>query len=613
MTSSRDGSDFGPLVSHVRARAGSCRRPSSRGSACRSCSARDRPAACARARRDRGHRRRAGRARDRALVRPRRQRAARSPCSGLFIGWSFIGVGLFAWWRRPDNRFGVLMTAVGFAFFLGVADRGGLRPGCSRSACSSRASTSRSSCTCCSPIPTGGSTRRGCASVLAGGYALVDLGPLPALLFADPSSSAATTARVGDLPRRRTRSSTTSSTRSISAIAVVLVGYVLYVLVHALAGRDARRSGARWRRCCGRASACWSCSPAQLTTQARRRAGRARGRRRRARADLLRRHAVRRSCSGCCARASSRRARCPSCCAGWATRPTATQPARAARRRRSATARSRSSTGSTIAARWVDAAGPPAELPDDDDPARAWTPVEREGRARRRDRPRPLARATTPSWSRSVAVAAGPVDRERAPAGAAARPRRGAARVARADRRGRHGRAAAARAQPARRRPAAARRALAHAAARPGPAAQGPRRRREAARRRPGGARAARSRSCASSRAASIRPCSPTAGSRRRSRRSPGRSPVPVELDGTPPERLPAAGRGGGLLRRRRGADERRQVRRRHRRRACRSRAATATPSSRSPTTASAAPIRAADRVCAGSPTASPRSTAGWS
>ena len=36
----------------------------------------------------------------------------------LFVGWSWIGVGLYAWWRRPDNRFGVLMTAVGFAFFL---------------------------------------------------------------------------------------------------------------------------------------------------------------------------------------------------------------------------------------------------------------------------------------------------------------------------------------------------------------------------------------------------------------------------------------------------------------------------------------------------------------
>ena len=34
------------------------------------------------------------------------------------IGWSFIGTGLFAWWRRPENRFGALMTAVGFVWFL---------------------------------------------------------------------------------------------------------------------------------------------------------------------------------------------------------------------------------------------------------------------------------------------------------------------------------------------------------------------------------------------------------------------------------------------------------------------------------------------------------------
>jgi signal transduction histidine kinase len=34
------------------------------------------------------------------------------------IGLSFIGTGAFAWWRRPLNRFGLLMTAVGFAWFL---------------------------------------------------------------------------------------------------------------------------------------------------------------------------------------------------------------------------------------------------------------------------------------------------------------------------------------------------------------------------------------------------------------------------------------------------------------------------------------------------------------
>ena len=36
------------------------------------------------------------------------------------IGWSFIATGLFAWWRRPGNNFGALMTLVGFVWFLGA-------------------------------------------------------------------------------------------------------------------------------------------------------------------------------------------------------------------------------------------------------------------------------------------------------------------------------------------------------------------------------------------------------------------------------------------------------------------------------------------------------------
>jgi signal transduction histidine kinase len=39
---------------------------------------------------------------------------------GLLITWSFIGTGLYAWWRRPSSRFGALMVAVGFTFVLGV-------------------------------------------------------------------------------------------------------------------------------------------------------------------------------------------------------------------------------------------------------------------------------------------------------------------------------------------------------------------------------------------------------------------------------------------------------------------------------------------------------------
>ncbi|MBJ7353247.1 MAG: hypothetical protein JHC98_00330 [Thermoleophilaceae bacterium] len=36
----------------------------------------------------------------------------------LVPSWSFIGTGLFAWWRRPNNRTGMLMVLVGFTWLL---------------------------------------------------------------------------------------------------------------------------------------------------------------------------------------------------------------------------------------------------------------------------------------------------------------------------------------------------------------------------------------------------------------------------------------------------------------------------------------------------------------
>jgi signal transduction histidine kinase len=36
----------------------------------------------------------------------------------LVIAWSFIGTGLYAWWRRPETRLGALMVAVGFSWVL---------------------------------------------------------------------------------------------------------------------------------------------------------------------------------------------------------------------------------------------------------------------------------------------------------------------------------------------------------------------------------------------------------------------------------------------------------------------------------------------------------------
>ncbi len=39
--------------------------------------------------------------------------------SQLVIGWSFVGTGLLTWWRRPENRLGGFMSAVGLTWLLG--------------------------------------------------------------------------------------------------------------------------------------------------------------------------------------------------------------------------------------------------------------------------------------------------------------------------------------------------------------------------------------------------------------------------------------------------------------------------------------------------------------
>jgi signal transduction histidine kinase len=39
----------------------------------------------------------------------------------LLAGWGFIGVGLYAWGRRPDNGVGMLMAATGFAWLVAAA------------------------------------------------------------------------------------------------------------------------------------------------------------------------------------------------------------------------------------------------------------------------------------------------------------------------------------------------------------------------------------------------------------------------------------------------------------------------------------------------------------
>jgi signal transduction histidine kinase len=108
--------------------------------------------------------------------------AAAGIAVGLTICWSFIGAGLYAWWRRPANRFGALMTAVGFTFMLGALTA-------SDDSVIFTVGVALSSlyfvvfAHMVLAYPDGRLQRPWHAKLLAGGYALALIGPLPQLLW----------------------------------------------------------------------------------------------------------------------------------------------------------------------------------------------------------------------------------------------------------------------------------------------------------------------------------------------------------------------------------------------------------------------------------------------
>ena len=320
---------------------------------------------------------------------------------GLFIGWSFIGAGLFAWWRRPNNRFGVLMTAVGFAFFLGAltaADSEWLFTiGVLLSSLYIAVFVHM-----LLAYPDGRIDSPTLRKVLAGGYVLSVVGPLEPLLFADRGQLGC------DCPDSAIRLGTDPLVHEIldpllSAIAVLVVGYILYVLIK-------RWQVARHPQRRAMAPVLWSgiclliVFAGQLTTEA------VNG------PDALE------SFTGLLGLVFF--ALTPYGFLFGLLRSRVVQAGAVSEllRRLSDT-----SDGSSLrellssalgdrslqvvywledSQRWVDADGRPAALPQDDDPARTWSPVEREGRrvgAIVHDR----TLAEDPELVRSVAAATG--------------------------------------------------------------------------------------------------------------------------------------------------------------------------------------------------------------
>ena len=117
---------------------------------------------------------------------------------GPLVGWSFVGTGLYATHRRPDSRFGLLMTLVGFAWFLGpliAADSpllftAGIVLGALWGPIFGHVLLS---------FPTGRLATPARRRLVGASYVLIPLSPVPALLVSD--SDEVVTDCVGGCPR----------------------------------------------------------------------------------------------------------------------------------------------------------------------------------------------------------------------------------------------------------------------------------------------------------------------------------------------------------------------------------------------------------------------------
>jgi hypothetical protein len=116
---------------------------------------------------------------------------------GPLVGWSFVGTGIYAWLRRPESRFGALMTLLGFTWFftpLATADNPvafalGLLLGALWGPVLAHVLLS---------FPTGRLQTRGQRRLVLAAYVLVPLAPVPAFLV---SASEDFTDCQGECPR----------------------------------------------------------------------------------------------------------------------------------------------------------------------------------------------------------------------------------------------------------------------------------------------------------------------------------------------------------------------------------------------------------------------------
>jgi signal transduction histidine kinase len=104
----------------------------------------------------------------------------------LVVGWGFIGAGLFAWDRRPNNSVGSLMVATGFAWFLSLLTASNV-PVLFTIGGYLSALYFVTAIHMLLAAPYGRGLSRGDRRIVTVGYLLVTVGVLPLYLFFDPS------------------------------------------------------------------------------------------------------------------------------------------------------------------------------------------------------------------------------------------------------------------------------------------------------------------------------------------------------------------------------------------------------------------------------------------
>jgi signal transduction histidine kinase len=163
---------------------------------------------------------------------------------GPLVGWSFVGTGVYAWRRRPDSRFGLLMTLLGFAWFftpLALADNAvlftlGLALGALWGPVLAHILLS---------FPTGRLQTRRDRALVRAAYVLVPLAPVPAFLV---SASEDFTECDGECPRNLlliSRDERLSETLFAVGSAVIMTLSLLLFWMLAAKWRAASRSERR--------------------------------------------------------------------------------------------------------------------------------------------------------------------------------------------------------------------------------------------------------------------------------------------------------------------------------------------------------------------------------